>query len=174
MTEPKGIIFEVAIREIALKKFLNHRLPTLPAQMSGKSFPEHAICVMDLFTNTLYLCEDSTQGIFLLNYKKEEGQLFCAYILKNYDSEAIAHFSELLNILSSYLESEKPDYAIITSLVPEVEKGYAISKNNLKKISSNDLKRHSIDRLLDRFWSFKKQNDFPAPDKAFRLKNYFY
>src|SRR5690606_26991394 len=41
-------------------------------------------------------------------------------------------------------------------------------------ISSNDLKRHSIDRLLDKFWSFKKQNDFPAPDKAFSLKNYFY
>lgn len=174
MTEPKGIILEVSINEKALKKFLNHRLPTLPAGTTNISDPSDTNRVIDLFAHALYVCENTTKGIFLLNYKAAEGRLFCAYILKNYDSEAIAPFSDLLKVLSSYKDSEKPDYAIVTSIAPEVEVGYMISKDKLEKVSSNDLKRHIIDPLLDKFWSFMRKNDFPEPSRAFKIKDYYY
>src|SRR5690606_19761423 len=80
----------------------------------------------------------------------------------------------LLKVLSSYKDSEKPDYAIVTSIAPEVEVGYMISKDKLEKVSSNDLKRHIIDPLLDKFWSFMRKNDFPEPSRAFKIKDYYY
>lgn len=174
MTEPKGILFEVGISEKALKKFLNHRLSFRYDQATDYYELADINRIMDFFAYTLYSCEDTTKGIFLLNYDSAKERFFCAYILKNYEAEAVALFSDILRTLSSYKDSEKSDYAIITSIVPEVEMGYAISKGKLEKVSSNELKSHITDPLLDKFWSFMKKNDFPEPDRAFKIKDYYY
>ncbi len=174
MTAPKGIIFEVGIGEKALKKFLNHQFSFLPDQATDHTELADVNRVMDFFTYTLYSCEDTTKGIFLLNYNLAKERFFCAYILKNYEAEAVGRFSDILRTLSSYKDTENPDYAIITSIVPEVEIGYAISKDKLEKVSSNGLKSHVIDPILHKFWSFMKKNDFPEPDRAFKIKDYYY
>lgn len=174
MAEPKGILFEVEISKKALKKFLNHRLPALPAGITNISDLPDTSRVVDLFAHALYVCENNTKGVFLLNYKAAESLLFCAYILRNYDSEAIAPFSDLLKILSTYKDSEKVDYAIITSIVPEVEVGYMITRGDTKQVSIRESKIEIIDPLLEKFWSFLRKNDFPEPAKAFKIKDYYY
>src|SRR5690606_6783672 len=86
----------------------------------------------------------------------------------------VALYSDILKILSKYKDSEKPDFAIITSIVPEVERGYMITKGDTKPVLNEDLKGEITNPLLDKFWTFNIKNDFPAPDKAFRIKNYYY
>ena len=175
MTEPKGIIFEATISEKALGKFLHHQILPAPRENGDQSQP--AIVgdkVVHFLAKTLYQCENNTTGVFLLNYIDKKKRLFCAFMHKDGKEELITPFYEILKILSFYKESDTPDYAIITSLMPEVSEGYKILNNKVEEILSQNLKSDVISPLLDKFWSFMIDNDFPEPAKAFKKSNYYY
>lgn len=174
MKEPKGIILEAEISEKAVRKFFNHKLPTLADQEGYPSGLNNPRSVMEFFTQALYRCENGTKGIFLLNYEAEKELFFCAYILKDYQEVLIAPFIEALKHFSTYKDRESLNYAVVTSIVPEADFGFSIATNHIAKVPADKLKRETIHSLLNKFWTFKVKNDFPEPEKAFRRKNYFY
>lgn len=174
MAEPKGIILEASISQKALKKLINHKL-VLPAHLeSGQHVQSVTKRVVDFFSKALYYCDNNTNGLFLLNYEETKEQFFCAFILKHYDSVLIGQFQEVLALLALYKDKEACDYAIVTSLVPEVDFGYKIETNNLSKVDRGQIPNDKANSLVNKFWSFSTDDNFPELDVAFRKRSFFY
>jgi len=79
-----------------------------------------------------------------------------------------------LAILSSYKSGEVPDYAIIASIYPDVFSGYKIQRNSFEKISAEQVPASATKKLMDRFWSFSRNNEFPEPQSALKKHNYLH
>ncbi len=168
MDKHTGILLQVHIGEKFFKKFLNS---TRSIPVTGdKKFNK----VIHFFTPFLYSCEKNSRNVFLFQYNTEKELFFCAYILSYYQENSISGFEEILNLLAKFKDTQSVDYAVVTSIAPDVVHGYQIEKNSCSKIPASKIKNETVTLLIDRFWSFRTKNDFPEPALALKKRNYFY
>ncbi|MCF6308798.1 MAG: DKNYY domain-containing protein [Flavobacteriaceae bacterium] len=164
MAESAGIFFEISISEKDIKRFLNHKFSHSP--FGGK--------IGYYFSKLFNECVTNPRNVFIFHYNKENSKCFVAWLQNNFEEKLLQPFDELLTILSSYKIGEAPDYAIVASIYPNVFSGYKIQHNSFGKVSVEQIPASITKKLMDRFWSFSKNNDFPEPQKALRKRDYIY
>lgn len=164
MAEPTGIFIEIDINEANLKKLLNTKFNH--DQYKGK--------LGYYYSKLLHDCIVEKGNVFIFNYQTKTNTCFISYLMNYINSDELDKLKESLKVLSTLKQESITNYAIVSTILPEVIEAYQIKSNQVENIKPNDLPKPVIERLLNTFWSFSENNSFPEPNKALKKRNYLY
>ena len=164
MAEPTGIFIEIEIDEKSIKKMLNHKFEKASYNKKLGYY----------FCELLHNCDTSNPAaVFIFNYNLNTKKCFIAYLLNHFEKSLIEPFTDVLQIISVLKNPEITEYAIVSSIFPEVLEAFKLTNSKVEKIDKN-LPIEIVNNLTDKFWSFSKNNSFPEPKEALNKRNYFY
>lgn len=163
MAEPTGIFIEIETDEKSLKKMLNHKFE----KASYKKKLGYYLCEL------LHDCNINPSNIFIFNYNLNTKKCFIAYVQKHFEKTQIEPLIEGLQHIALLKNTDTIDYAIISSIFPEVFEAYKITDKEVTK-TNQKLPVNVVNNLINKFWSFSKNNNFPKPNKALSKRDYFY
>nr|WP_294923339.1 DKNYY domain-containing protein [uncultured Flavobacterium sp.] len=163
MAEPTGIFIEIETDEKSIKKMLNHKFEKAPY----KKKLGYYLC------NLLYDCNINPSNVFIFNYNLNTKKCFIAYVQNHFEKTQLEPLIESLQHIALLKNTDTIDYAIISSIFPEVFEAYKITDKEATK-TNQKLPLNIVNNLIDKFWSFSKNNNFPEPSKALSKRDYFY
>lgn len=163
MAEPTGIFIEIEIDENGIKKMLNHKFEKASYNKKLGYY----------FCELLHDYNSNPSSVFIFNYNLSTKKCFIAYVQNHFQKTQIEPLIDALQFIALLKNTDTVDYAIISSIFPEVFEAYKITNKEAKKINQK-LPTDILNNLIDKFWSFSKNNNFPEPNKALSKRDYFY
>lgn len=164
MAEPAGIFIEVDMEEKNVKKLLNHKF-------DGAEFGKK---IGYYFSQLLYELNNDPNKVFIFNYDTKSDKCFIAWVHNYFDATLLKTFQDILQIISLFKKPTPNNYALVATIFPDVLEAYQINFEEVKKINNKKVPPETVEKLLNKFWSFSENNDFPTPLKALNKRNYFY
>ena len=164
MAEPVGIFIEFDIEQSNLKKLLNQKLKT--SNFNDK--------VGYYFSELLYQYSlSASNGFFILNFEKVSEKCYIGWLQKYYEKETFYNFKQVLQQIAHYKKASAINYAVITSLFPELIEAFELTDNQVIQMEKNSNLTAILKYLTDKLRTFSEGRDFPDAPKALRKRNYY-
>jgi|GEM_PF-881077 len=165
MAEPVGIFIEFDVEQSNLKKLLNQKLKT-------SNFDDK---VGYYFSELLYQYNlSASNGFFILNYEKISEKCYIGWLQNYYEKETFYNFKQVLQQIAHYKKASAINYAVITSLLPELIEAFELTNNQVVQIEKDSTLTDILKYLMDKLWSFSEGRDFPDVSTALKKRNFYY